>query len=125
MKTFTLGFMLCLISLLGVNAQAEPAIVFNEDACTVVLLPPEAEPIPLIGDKLQAVAANSSTPFLPGKFTCQGHHSEPLEFAIVQRAPCFIPGTPFGDIFTENGKTVFTPGGTWTAQCIFKKPDAD
>jgi hypothetical protein len=125
MKAYISTITLCLVSVFTVNAHAEPAIIFNEDLCTVVLLPPGEEPIPLIGDKLQAVVANSSTPFLPGKFTCQGHHSEPLEFAIVQRAPCFIPGTSFGDLFTENGKTVFTPGGNWTAQCMFKIPEAD
>ena len=125
MNAYISRVILCLVPVFTVNAYAEPAIIFNEDFCEVVLLPPEAAPIPLTGDKLQAVVANSSTPFLPGKFTCQGYHNEFLEFAIVQRAPCFIPGTPFGDIFTEDGKVVFTPSGNWTALCKFKKPKAD
>ena len=128
MKTFILSSILCLLTLLSANAQSEPAIVFQGDLCAVVLLPPEAPPIQLFGDKLQAtvaVSGGSPFPLPPAKVTCQGHHSEPLDYAIVQRAPCFLPGTPFGDLLTENGKAVFTPSGNWTAQCMFKRPKGE
>ena len=124
MKTSISMVFCCLVSLFTVNAHAEPAILFDGDLCFLVLLPPEADPVPLTGDKLHvtvAVSGNNETPLNPATYTCQGYHSETLESAIVQRAPCFIPDTPFGDVFTEDGKAVFTPGGNWTAQCKFRK----
>jgi hypothetical protein len=125
MKTYISMIILCLASIFTMNTYAEPAIVFQGDLCVVVLLPPEAEPVVLIGDKLHvtlAVSGNNEVPLAPTTVTCQGNHSELLEFAIIQRAPCFIPDTPFGDVFTEDGKAVFTPGGNWTAQCKFRRP---
>lgn len=124
MKTYISMIALCLVSVFTMKVSAEPAILFEGDLCFLVLLPPDAPPVPLTGDKLHvtvAVSGNNETPFNPATYTCQGNHSQPLESAIVQRAPCFIPDTPFGDVFTEDGKSVFTPGGKWTAQCHFRK----
>jgi len=123
MKTYISAIFLTLVSVFTVNAYAEPAIVFKGELCVVALLPDGEAPIVLTGDKYQAIAANAGrgdTPVLPGKFTCQGHHEVPLEYAVVQRQPCFIPGTPYGDLFTEDGMAVFAPSGEWTAQCMFK-----
>ena len=90
--------------------------------------PADAEPIVLTGNKLQATVASAGrgeTPLNPAKLTCQGNHDYPLEYAMVQRQPCFLPGTPYGDLFTENGRAVFTPSGKWTAQCMFKNAKGD
>jgi hypothetical protein len=122
MKAYISMSILCLVSMFTMSAYAEPAIIFQGDLCVVVLLPPNAEPIVLEGNKLQAtvaVAGRGEFPLQPAKLTCQGRHDFPLEHAILQRQPCFLPETPFGDLFTENGKAVFTPNGNWTAQCMF------
>ena len=111
------------MSVITMNAYAEPAIVFQGDLCAVVLLPDGGAPITLVGDKFQAIVSNSGSevPSPPSKVTCQGHHVEVLAAATLQRTPCVVLGTPYWDVFTEDGKTVFTPSGLWTAQCMFKK----
>ena len=114
----------CLASAFTLNSHAEPAIIFKGELCFLALIPPDADPIPLQGEKLQAIAAvsgNNTTPLAPGKFTCQGYHSYPVEYALAQKGSCYIPGTPLGDLFTEDGFAVFTPEGTFTAQCRFPK----
>jgi hypothetical protein len=116
------------VSVFTMNAYAEPAIVFKGEECVVVLLPPDADPIVLIGDKLQATVATAGrgdTPLNPAKLTCQGRHDFPLEYAVVQRQPCFLPDTPYGDLLTENGMAVFAPSGEWTAKCMFKNAKED
>ena len=128
MKAYISVIILTLVSVFTMNAYAEPAIIFKGEECVVVLLPPDAEPIVLIGDKLQAtvaVAGRGEFPLIPAKLTCQGQHVYPLEYAMVQRQPCFLPDTPFGDLLTENGMAVFTPSGKWTAQCMFKLENSE
>jgi hypothetical protein len=123
MKAYISVIILTLLSVFTLNAYAEPAIVFQGDLCAVMLIPDGGDPIVLVGDKFQANVSNSGSdvPSNPAKMTCQGHHVEVLEAAILQRTPCVVIGTPYGDVFTEDGKTVFTPGGNWTAQCMFRK----
>ena len=125
MKTYISAIVLTLLSVFTMNAYAEPAIVFQEDLCAVELIVDEGDPVVLIGDKLQATVSNSGSnvtpPSNPSKVTCQGHHTEVLEAATLQRTPCVVLGTPYGDVFTEDGKTVFTPSGNWTTQCMFRK----
>ena len=129
MKTHISMSMLCLVYMLTMNAYAEPAILFKAEEC-VVVFPDNDEPIVLIGDKLQVAVANAGRgdpvvgeTLLPARYTCKGQHFEPLDHAIVLRQPCFIPETPFGDLFTENGRVVFTPAGNWTAVCKFDPVD--
>lgn len=128
MKTYVAMSMLCLVSILTMNAFAEPAILFKGEFCVVVL--PESEDEILEGNKLQVAVANAGQGdpvvgenLLPARYTCQGQHSKPLGHADVVRQPCFIPGTPFGDLFTENGRVIFTPAGNWTAVCKFDPVD--
>lgn len=115
---------LCLASAFTMNSHAAPAIVFNEELCFLAFVPPEGDPIPLEGNKLNAVVAvsgNNTTPLAPAKYTCHGELPFPIEYPMVQRGACFIPVTPFGPLLTEDGFAVFTPGGTFTAQCRFPK----
>jgi hypothetical protein len=128
MKTYISMSMLCLVSMLTMNAFAEPAILFKGDFCVVVL--PGDSPIILEGNKLQVAVANAGRGdpvvgenLLPARYTCQGQHSEQLDHAKVIRQPCFLPGTPFDDLFTENGRVVYTPAGNWTAVCKFDPVD--
>lgn len=124
MKTYISISMLCLVAMLSINAQAEPAILFKGDFCVVVF--PGDPPIVLEGNKLQVAVANAGRGdasigenLLPAQYTCKGLHNMSLDHAEVQRQPCFIPGTPFGDLYTENGRVVYSPAGRWTAVCKF------
>ncbi|MFC1579022.1 hypothetical protein ACFL3Y_01385 [Pseudomonadota bacterium] len=129
MKAYISMIIVTLISVFAMSSYAEPAIVFEGEECIVALLPtPDAIPLVVIGDKYQAVAANAGrgdNPLVPGKLTCQGSHTVPLEHAVVQRQPCFVAVSPLGPLFTEDGRIVITPSGNWSALCKFRNAKED
>jgi hypothetical protein len=125
MKLYMSAIIVSLVSVFTMSAYAEPAVVIEGDECAVGFFPNFPDPTGgdvFIGTKVHAVAAtsgNNTYPNAPGKVNCSGQHDQQLDQAVLIREPCVVFGTPYGDIFTEQGMLVASPSGKWTAQCIF------
>ena len=125
MKIYATAKFVSVISLFSIQATSAPAIVGDGDICYIALDLPDFGPVFFLGNKTQGVAAvsgNDTTPFAPGKITCQGQNDFGFERAYVEKAPCVVFGVPdFGDLFTEDGMVAITPSGKWSAQCMYRK----
>jgi hypothetical protein len=126
MKTILSSMFVSLLFVATMNANADAAFVFRGELCFPTFIPEEGDPIDLIGDQTQGVAVDAGFDrgvFNAGKATCQGFHEVPLERAQIQRGACFFPASPLGPLFTENGRLVMSPDGSFTLFCRFPRAD--
>ena len=118
MKNLVITVFICIISLLSLQAFAEPAYVVKEFDCPGFIPDPvTGAPIaPLYTTETQAVGVLGKV----GKITCHFDHDYPLEQASAARGwPCIAEGPLGNPIYTENSVMLATPGGKALLECKF------